>query len=186
MNSYKILNQKEFSQDEFSLIPIRLEDRYQIMKWRNEQLYHLRQQKQLSVEDQDKYFKNVVEKLFVVEKPEQLLFSFLENDKFLGYGGLVHINWPDKNAEISFVMDTKLEKFRFDELWTNYLNLIEKVAFEELKFHKIHTYAFDLRPQIYSILENSGYSKEAVLSEHCFINNQFKDVIIHSKFNQKF
>ena len=31
----------------FSIVPIRMEDRYDIMKWRNEQIYHLRQNKPL-------------------------------------------------------------------------------------------------------------------------------------------
>ena len=80
--------------------------------------------------------------MFEQEKPNQLLFSFLENGKFIGYGGLVHINWLDKNAEISFVMKTELEKEYFSIYWSNYLSLIEKVAFETLNFHKIFTYAF--------------------------------------------
>jgi hypothetical protein len=55
-------------------------------------------------------------KLFEQQQPSQLLFSFLENDKCIGYGGLVHINWIDSNAEISFIMNTQLEKDRFQEI----------------------------------------------------------------------
>jgi hypothetical protein len=36
---------------------------------------------------------------------ESLLFSFLKNGECIGYGGLVHINWIDQNAEISFMID---------------------------------------------------------------------------------
>ncbi|GAK91039.1 putative ribosomal-protein-serine acetyltransferase [Nonlabens ulvanivorans] len=49
-----------------------------IMKWRNEQMYHLRQAEKLTEQSQDSYFKNVVSKLFEQEKPNQLLFSFLK------------------------------------------------------------------------------------------------------------
>ena len=73
-------------------------------------MYHLRQDKPLTEEDQEAYFLNVVAKLFEQERPNQLLFSFLDGDKCIGYGGLVHINWIDKNAEISFIMNTSLEK----------------------------------------------------------------------------
>ena len=108
MNSYKVLNNQVYTKDNFSIVPIRYEDRLDIMKWRNEQMYHLRQAKPLTIKDQDDYFENVVSKLFEAEKPNQLLFSFLKNGEFVGYGGLVHINWIDKNAEISFIMNTYL------------------------------------------------------------------------------
>src|SRR5690554_3915328 len=140
-----------------------MEDRFAIMKWRNEQIYHLRQSKPLTEEDQDRYFNEVVLQLFQQEYPENMLFSYLEGDKCIGYGGLVHISWTDKNAEISFIMDTVLEDGFFEFHWRTYLSLIEQVAFEQLGLHKIFTYAFDIRPHLYSVLEISGYRKEAVL-----------------------
>ena len=157
-----------------------------VMKWRNEQIYHLRQDKPLTEAVQNSYFENVVAKLFDEDKPSQILFSFLENDICIGYGGLVHINWSDKNAEISFIMNTDLEKNDFQKHWGTFLNLIEQVAFIDLKFYKITTYALDLRPKLYFILENSGFYKEATLKKHCFFNGEFKNIIIHSKFNSFF
>ncbi|MGY6523502.1 MAG: GNAT family N-acetyltransferase [Mongoliitalea sp.] len=181
MAIYKVLNKQVFSAGNFSIVPIRSEDRYAIMKWRNEQLYHLRQDRPLTKADQDAYFENVVSKLFDEEKPKQILFSYLDGEKCIGYGGLVHINWTDKNAEISFIMDTALEKDFFSSHWKTYLALIEKVAFNELKLHKIFTYAFDLRPHLYEALEGRGYEGEARLKEHCFFEGKFIDVLIHSK-----
>lgn len=181
MKHYKALNKQAYSVGIYSIVPIRFEDRMDIMNWRNEQIYHLRQSQPLTIQDQDNYFNTVINQLFEVEKPNQLLFSYLENDKCIGYGGLVHINWIDKNAEISFVMNTKLEKDMFKFHWGTFLQLLENIAFIELNFHKIFTYAFDLRPHLYEVLESNNYLKEAVLNEHCFFNNQFIDVIIHSK-----
>lgn len=178
---YKCLNQNVFQNGGHSIVPIRYEDRLDIMQWRNEQIYHLRQNEPLTEKKQDEYFENVVSKLFDQEKPEQLLFSYLESGKCIGYGGLVHINWIDKNAEISFVMNTKLEQEFFEFHWGTYLQLIEKVAFEELGLHKIFIYAFDIRPHLYKAIEVVGYEKEAVLKEHCFFQNKFIDVVIHSK-----
>ncbi|QDW18882.1 GNAT family N-acetyltransferase [Flavobacterium sp. KBS0721] len=182
MNCYKVLNKQVYSQGDFSIVPIRYEDRFEIMKWRNEQIYHLRQDKPLTIEDQDKYFSEVVARLFELEKPNQILFSFLKNEVCIGYGGLVHINWIDLNAEISFVIDTQSQKDNFKKYWSIYLKMIEDVAFNELNFHKIYTYAFDLRPHLYEVIEKEGYHKEAVLKNHCFFNGKFIDVVIHSKF----
>ena len=98
MNSYKALSQQIFTSGDYKWVPIRFEDRFDIMKWRNDQMYHLRQAQLLTKQDQDHYFKTVVASLFDQEKPTQILFSYLENDVCIGYGGLVHINWVDKNA----------------------------------------------------------------------------------------
>ena len=110
MANYKCLKQQEYTLGDYSIVPLRYEDRFSIMKWRNEQIYHLRQARPLTEEDQQRYFDNVVAKLFDQSKPDQILFSYLEKGVCVGYGGLVHINWIDNNAEISFIMDTRLEK----------------------------------------------------------------------------
>lgn len=184
MRTYKVLHQQVFTNQNYSLVPIRHEDRYDIMQWRNEQLFHLRQSQPLTREKQENYFTNVVAKLFDQEQPNQILFSFLENGVCIGYGGLVHINWIDKNAEISFIMNTSLERVNFNHIWKIYLDLIERIAFEELKFHKIFTYAFDLRPHLYNVLENNKYIREATLTEHCLFEGKYVDVVIHSKISQ--
>ena len=155
------------------------------MRWRNEQLYHLRQDKLLSKEDQDNYFNNVISNLFDHKNPNQILFSYLKKNKCCGYGGLVHINWIDKNAEISFIMNTSLEKNNFKLHWINFLQLIQKVAFEDLGLYKIYIYAFNLRPHLFETIESFGFEKEATLKGHCFYQKKFIDVIIHSKWNKK-
>lgn len=184
--SYNILKENSFSKNEFSIVPIRYSDCYNIMKWRNEQMYHLRQAEKLTKYNQENYFKNVIAKLFNEEKPNQILFSYLKNNECIGYGGLVHINWVDKNAEISFVLNTNLEKKEFSLHWVTFLGLIEKIAFRELELHKLFTYAFNLRPKLYKALELKEYKKEAILKEHCLFNQEYIDVIIHSKINHQF
>jgi hypothetical protein len=183
MRSFKQLENQFFAKGVFKLVPIRNEDRFDIMNWRNQQIYHLRQKQKLSEEDQNKYFDTVIKNIFIDQKPNQILFSLLEGDLCIGYGGLVHVNWTDKNAELSFVMNTILEKTHFERYWGIFLELIEKVAFDGLKFHKIFTYAFDLRPKLYLALEKSDYKLEAKLSEHCFIDEKYMDIVIHSKIN---
>ena len=178
---YKVLDRNSFSKNEFSIVPIRYKDRFDIMQWRNEQMYHLRQASLLTKEDQKNYFKNVVANLFDKEKPDQILFSYLKDGDIIGYGGLVHINWTDGNSEISFLIKTELEKNDFKMHWGIYLELLEHVAIKELNLHKIYTYAFDLRPHLYEVLEQSGYTKEAVLKEHCMFDGDYIDVVIHSK-----
>lgn len=183
MAVYQCLKKQRFYSGNFSLVPLRYEDRFNIMKWRNEQIYHLRQSRPLTDKDQQRYFDNVVASLYDQQNPDQILFSFVEKDTCVGYGGLVHINWIDKNAEISFIMDTRLESEHFSEYWSCYLTMLKEVAFAELGLHKIYTYAFDLRPRLYTMLESNGFVREATLSGHCLFHGVYKDVVIHSIFN---
>ena len=185
MRTYRCLDKQVFTSEGFAIEPIRDQDKYAILKIRNEQIYHLRQAKPLTVEAQENYFATVVSALFEQENPNQILFSFFENGEFIGYGGLVHINWIDQNAEISFVMKTELEAEHFQKYWIHYLKLIEQVAFDELKFHKLFVYAFDLRPHLYQAVEAASYYQEARLKEHCFFDGKFIDVVIHSKISNR-
>ena len=180
---YKSISKQVYKFNNYELVPIRSEDRYDIMRWRNEQIYHLRQVEPITKEDQDSYFDNVIEKLFNQEQPDQILFSFLENGVCVGYGGLVHINWVDRNAEVSFVIDTALEINRFIELWVNYLEILKKVSFKDLNLHKIFTYAYDLRPKLFEALKISSFKEEARLKYHIYFDGDFRDVLIHSFFN---
>jgi RimJ/RimL family protein N-acetyltransferase len=183
MRAYNCLTKQIYKKNDFSIVPLRDEDKYRIMQWRNEQVYHLRQNKQISKEEQEHYFATVIDKLFNQENPDQILFSYLENDICIGYGGLVHINWIDQLAEISFLINTQLEKEKFEFHWFNYLQLIEIVAFKDLNLHKVFTYAFDLRPLLYKALEKAGFNQEARLKEHCYFDKKYIDVLIHSKIN---
>lgn len=185
MNSYTILKQQRYTSGDYAIVPIRMEDRHVIMKWRNEQMYHLRQNEPLTPEKQDHYFSTVIMDLFKHVQPGQILFSYLQNGKCIGYGGLVHINWWDRNAEISFIMNSELESENFELHWSTFLNLLYNVAFEDLEFHKLFVYAFDLRPHLYLTLEKNGFFKDAVLTEHCYFGEKFIDVVIYSKFRAK-
>jgi RimJ/RimL family protein N-acetyltransferase len=58
------------------------------------------------------------------------------------------------------------------------------VAFQELKLHKIYTYAFDLRRKLFDVLVVNKFLEEARLKDHAKFEDIFVDVIIHSKFNE--
>ena len=139
---YKPIDRQFVSSGDYKIVPIRMNDRYDIMQWRNDQIYHLRQPKPLTIADQNDYFEKVVAKLFDQEMPSLILFSYLENEKCIGYGGLVHINLFDRNAEVSFIMNTALEVNFFGFHWKMFLSLLEKIAFEDLYLQNTYTQYF--------------------------------------------
>ena len=56
------------------------------------------------------------------------------------------------------------------------------MAKEHLSFDKLYTYAYDIRPNLYPALLNSGFIEEARLKSHVVINKQNYDVLIHACF----
>jgi len=188
MRHYKCLNSYKFSNRNYSLVPIRDEDKYSILEWRNAQIEILRQQTPLTKEHQENYFKTTIAQLFEQEKPNQILWSVLLEGKLIGYGGLVHIKWKNKTAEISFLTETfrNQTKEQFISDWTNYLSLIKQVA-KTLQFNSIFTYAYDIRPHLYIALENLGFQETKRMPNFIEINGELKDVVIHTYyFNASF
>ena len=183
MASYNCLHKQEITKGEFAIVPIRYEDRLAIMKWRNEQMYHLRQEKILTENDQEAYFQNIILPSYKEKTPAQILFSFLQNEKCIGYGGLVHINWQSNQAEVSFIMATELEADNFETNWVTFLHLLEKVAFNDLYLTSLFTYAYDLRPHLYKAIENAGFQQSKRLEKEQLVDGKLVDVVIHTKKN---
>lgn len=179
---YRFLSRNDFILGAYRLVAIRDEDKEKIRQWRNEQIDILRQKEPLTKEQQELYFKTVIANLFVKEKPEQVLFSVLENDTLIGYGGLVHIDWESRNGEISFINDTSRSGDQFVKDWKVFLRMLKEVASDELNFRKIYTYAYDVRPLLIKALTESSFLMEARLKDHIVIRGQYQDVVIHSLF----
>ena len=179
-NFYSVLSKNVFSFGEYDLVPIRHKDRFDIMEWRNQQIYHLRQKEALTKADQDRYFSEVISPSFIEGQPRQILFSLLKSKKCIGYGGLVHINWKEKSAEISFLIQTSLEKVHFSKYWHLFLNFIKEIAFETLKFNQLTVYSYELRPALYEILKSHEFVLDQRIKNSYSYRNKEVDILIHS------
>lgn len=181
---YKCLkNFENLSAEDIIIIPIRFEDRTLIRKWRNEQIYHLRQQGILSEDQQNKYFKDNISPLFIVDEPSQLLFSIYRRGSLVGYGGLVHINWLDKYAEMSFLTKTEIlnnNNSEYGRILSIFISAMKKVLFDHLNFNRMFTETYSLRLQHIKILEANGYILEGSQRRKILINGEYHDSLIHS------
>ena len=186
---YSCLKINEFTFDDYTLVPLRLEDAESIRQWRNQQINILRQPHPITKQDQENYFERVVKPLSQQKQPNQLLFSLLYEGTCIGYGGLVHISWQNLRAEVSFLMSldtlrsqckkslTNNELYRIT--FTAHLQALKKLAFEELGFHRIFTETFDIRPLHISILEDNNFVLEGRMIDHAVINGRFVDSLLH-------
>ena len=164
----------------YQLRPIHWNDRDAIRQWRNEQMDVLRQVDPLSANDQDSYFTNVVLPQLTRERPEQILFAFLEDSQLVGYGGFVHIVWSDHRAEVSFLTDiNRSDQKIFSQDWLEYLSLLVQLA-RRIGFHKLTTETYGIRTELIEILENFGFTQEGICRDHHRINGTPVDSFAHA------
>ena len=184
MKTYRPLPQAEYRWQNYQLVPIRYEDREPIRAWRNAQLEVLRQAEPLTIEQQEAYFQRIVLPLFEQEQPGQLLFSLLHNNELVAYGGLVHLSWADGRAEVSFLVDPTraADPATYRQDFRAYLRLLGQVAFEGLKFNRLFTETYDIRPAHVAILEEAGFRLEGRLRQHVQLKpGTFADSLMHGQ-----
>lgn len=162
------------SEGRYSLRPILWEDRQAIMGWRNSQIDVLRQDTPITQEAQDAYFSTVVKPQFALTNPSQILWGFLEDEALIGYGGLVHIQWADERAEVSFLTDSqRLDATTFASDWFTYLSMLSNLAFVRLGLHKLTTETYEIRSHLIKILEEFGFRREGIHRDHHRIDNSW-------------
>ncbi|MFI0435415.1 MAG: GNAT family N-acetyltransferase [Parachlamydiaceae bacterium] len=177
---YKCLKKNDFKIDNYQLIPIRDQDIENIRTWRNAQMSVLRQQKTLTNEDQRRYFQTSVWPTFEEESPSQLLFSFLFQDQSIGYGGLTRLDWGNRRAEVSFLVDPS--RAEIESIYTQdfkvFLTILCKIAFEQLDLHRLVSETYAFRSSTLKVLEEVGFKREGVLREHVYKNGRWCDAIV--------
>ena len=190
MKKYLCIKNQFLKKNGLEIVPIRRKDRLKIMEWRNEQTYHLRQNGLLTEKDQNNYFKNVLDPLFNDPEPQQVLFSYIKEDTCIGYGGLVNINWHDKHAELSFLLDTNLKKNSSDyqNYFSIFIELIKKIAFNEMNLNRIYTETYSFRSKHIAILENNKFLFEGSMKQHIYIkdDDRFYDSLLHGCLKENY
>ena len=127
----------------------------------------LRQTKEISPGQQRKYFDQFVFSQCASHEPSQILLAIFWEGKFVGYGGLVHINWDMKWGEISFLLNPGIAEGSqvYIEIWAMFLKLMDLIAFDELCFKYLYTETYKFRSQHILTLENQGYKPDLSLEE---------------------
>lgn len=180
---YQILQQINLSLGKITFCPIQLDQIEQIRLWRNAQKKILRQTKEISKYEQKCYFRDKVFTQLDINFPAQILIGIEWRGKFVGYGGLVHIDWNSRKAEVSFLLDTKIreESKLFIEIFSSYLSLIQIMAFEHLALNRIYTETYSFRTSVISTLNANDFLLEGTLRKSYFWEGRFFDSLIHSK-----
>ncbi len=182
VSNYVCLKKNCYVFKKYELTPIRKQDIESVRQWRNDQINILRQEKPISIDEQEQYFENIIFPSFNQQAPELILFSFLKNSELIGYGGFVNIDWKNKLSEISFLIETKRSKnpSQYETDFTIFLNFLKKISCDDLKFNELFTETYDIRPIHVNILEKNEFKifKREMSSKT--INEKPVDVLFHS------
>jgi RimJ/RimL family protein N-acetyltransferase len=179
--SYLCMPRPKLEYGSFSVEAVQPQHIESIRQWRNAQMDILRQTSEITREQQEAYFREHIWSDMLSPQPKNLLLAYMENGNPIGYGGLVHIAWEHRRAEVSFLLETSLasenEKYRL--YFSNFIYLIKVLAFQCLNMQKIFTETYANRNFHISVLEENHFYREGVLRHHVWIGNQPVDSIIN-------
>ena len=180
-SAYACLIRSKISHDDYSIRTVDAGDIESIRQWRNAQMDVLRQKNAISQDEQLAYYDKYVWPTLAYSHPKNILLAYLKNDQLIGYGGLVHIGWEDRRGEVSFLLDPirTYDRESYKREFSVFLNLIKKLAFEDLNLKRLYTETFSNRADHISVLESAGFSLEGRMRQHVIINGQAVDSLIH-------
>lgn len=178
---YKVLKNKKYIHNKVFIQAVELHHLEKIRKWRNNQINILRQSKKITKTEQFKYYnKNIIKNKKSIN-PDNIIFTIYYDNKFIGYGGLVHISWMNKRAELSFLLNEKIKVHskNFKIIFSDFFTLVKTISTLELNLTKITTETFSHRKKMLNYLEQNGFIKEGLLKKH-YKKLNYVDSILHS------
>jgi RimJ/RimL family protein N-acetyltransferase len=186
VEQYACLGQQFFELGPYSVSPVQEDHIESIRCWRNAQMNVLRQSSPISPEQQVEYFSLHVWPMMNTPRPSNILVSLFKNGDLIGYGGLVHIAWEHERAELSFLLAPNRveDPTVYAEDFSAFLGLIKRMAFEDLKLHRIFTETYDIRPHHISLLEMNDFFREGVLRDHLRIDGRSVNSVFHGCLKQ--
>lgn len=178
---YKVMRRKRVTDQVITLSALQPDDIDKVRKWRNRQLGVLRQGVKISRKAQENYFLSEVWPDKQQPKPNQLLLGIKTGGRLIGYGGLVNISWANRNSELSFLLDPKIEgnsKAR-TEFFIRYLRIILEIAFSDLNLLRVWTETYENRGEHIAGLEEVGFVQEGRLRSHILCDDLVMDSLLH-------
>lgn len=181
------MHNQEFVFKEYRIAPVQDIDIESIRNWRNAQLDILRQKELISKSQQMEYFESKIWDTFKLDRPKNVLFSFFKNGEHIGYGGLVHMSWEDKRAEMSFLVNPLIANNNetYSKSLISFIELMRNVIFDDLKFHRLFTETYAIREFHISVLEKARFMLEGIMRDHVIIDQNFSNSLIHSILNKE-
>jgi nucleoside-diphosphate-sugar epimerase/RimJ/RimL family protein N-acetyltransferase len=159
-----------------------------LMRIRNQQTKVLRQNKPLTMENQQQWYINTVLESYDSENPSTKQFMIIDEESCLGYGGLCYIDYINQRAELSFLLDPQVtiegDEY-YSQILKEFVHKIVHIAFDQLKLHRIYAETYQYRKAHLKAIEEAGFTYEGTLREHFQKDGQLHNSLIHSIINKR-
>lgn len=178
---YIVLPQPQLSEGEITVRAVCPRDIEPIRVWRNAQMDVLRQNAPISEAAQSRYYATQIWPQKLSSMPDNILLAIEKRSELIGYGGLVHIDWADRRAEISLLLDPEIEarpKARA-EIFRQFLMIVKRIAFEHLDLAKLTVETFETRSDYIRLFDEIGFAREGRLRGHVLIDGVRVNSILH-------
>ena len=137
---------------------------------------HTREFRLLNMINQVNWF----ESLFLENPPKNIMFGILNNkNRLIGICGLTYIDWKNRNAEISIIVDELKQKLEKESLEA--IKIISSYGFDELGLHRIWAEIFEIAPERIKLFEKMNFIKEGNLRDKLWRNKKWYDSLIFPK-----
>ena len=152
-----------------------------IRLWRNAQIDVLRQSRPIEPDEQTAYFARAIWPQKSLPEPSNILLSILEDGRLVGYGGLVHIAWDYRRAEVSFLLDPAISRSEADvaDIFGDWVRMMQRLAFADLGLTRLTTETYAMRDLHIRVLEQNGFQREGVLRQHVRVAGRPMDALVH-------
>lgn len=129
-----------------------------------------------SIEDESKFIE-MARKDIALNKT--IVTTILINDKAVGIIDLHNISRKNMRAEIGYWISKDVQGHG---IMTESVKRFIEVVFKELNLHKLSIIAESDNNKSRAVAERLNFEHEATLKEHLIYNDEFKDLIVYSKF----
>ena len=187
-HTYACFKQQRISYQGYTIRTVQLGDIEYIRLWRNAQMGVLRQKKEISPLEQLNYYEQHVWPTMDDKQPLNLLLAYLLDDQLIGYGGLVHIDWENQRAEVSFLLNPARthDPDSYSDDFFAFLKIIKTLAFDDLNMQRLFTETFSTRRHHIRVLEAADFRLEGVLRRHVILDGRPADSFIHGCLNDSY
>ncbi len=152
---------------------LRIEDLENVMMWANdpEIVKNFAKFDHKFTREEEKKFIECLTK----SKDDKVFSIFTIKGEYLGQAGLQQIHWGSKVARIALIIGNKKEwgKGYAQEA----LRELLRIAFEELKLHKLWVITFKENERMQHVMKKFGFKKEGIMKEEYYNKGEYHDVI---------
>lgn len=179
---YTLLPNAFYDYEGLCLRAVQPEDIQDIRRWRNAQMEVLRQDSEISEAEQIAYFERVIWPDYASQTPKNILLTLSVENEMIGYGGLVHIDWQVRSAEVSILLRDDLANTaaELDVYWPKYLRAIKQLSADELGLLELTTEIYALRHRHVQKLEEAGFKEVGRKIDHVIVDGKAYDSILQS------